>query len=531
MEEVEAPGDSAVGAATGANVATSSAWALSGRAVMLVVNFVATPFTIRLLGPQRYGLWALLVLSLSWATQADLGMGSASTKFGSDYFARRDGPGESAVVWTALGLITLTTGSLAVVIAIFASPIVTGLLNVNGRLAGAGILALRIGCGVFVLQCVAQVVNTPPFVRLRFREYTVVMVAASLVAAVGTPVALVVFGGGVVTAEAVGLATAATWAGGSFLLAYWMLPELWRPRFDRDILRKMLGYGGALTLAGLAGIPLMSGERFFLAHDQSTTVVAYYAVAATIATTLVVIPEQLGGPLLPAFARLGMSGRPGELRSLYDKCFSGMFLLATPIAVLMALVARPFLSLWAGPAYGVHSTVPLLLVLVGVWFLCMEWAPVTYLMSCGRTKAIARLQVAELVPYCVGAWLLTRQWGAVGAALVWSLRFAGDAVMMTLVSRKGTDLPLLPLSERRIRSLLAPAALVVGVLFASTVSNGLVARFAWMVVLGAVYSALVWLGVLTRRERSGLTALASDVLRRGQRPKHSRRLSRSRHAA
>ena len=55
---------------------------LRGRAVLLLANLVATSFLIRLLGPASYGLWTLLLVATAWASTADLGMGTASTKFG-----------------------------------------------------------------------------------------------------------------------------------------------------------------------------------------------------------------------------------------------------------------------------------------------------------------------------------------------------------------------------------------------------------------------------------------------------------------
>ena len=64
---------------------------------MLVVTLLATPFTIRLLGPSAYGLSALFQTVLTWATLADLGMATASTKFAAQSYAARDGLGESAV--------------------------------------------------------------------------------------------------------------------------------------------------------------------------------------------------------------------------------------------------------------------------------------------------------------------------------------------------------------------------------------------------------------------------------------------------
>jgi len=82
-------------------VATASAWGFGGRAILLLVNLCATPVLIRLLGPASYGLWTLLLLAVTWASNADLGMGTASTKFGADCYANHDSRGESSVVWAS----------------------------------------------------------------------------------------------------------------------------------------------------------------------------------------------------------------------------------------------------------------------------------------------------------------------------------------------------------------------------------------------------------------------------------------------
>ena len=98
----------------------------------------------------------------------------------------------------------------------------------------------------------------------------------------------------------------------------------------------------------------------------------------------------------------------------------GLFLLVTPAAVLLAFVARPFLSLWAGPQYGAHSTAPFLVAVIGVWFDCLAFMPTSYLLSSGRTKMIAYIRAAQLVPYLVAAWILTDRFGVIGAAFAWS---------------------------------------------------------------------------------------------------------------
>ena len=281
------------------------------------------------------------------------------------------------------------------------------------------------------------------------------------------------------------------------------------------ILRQLVGYGGALTVSSLAVIPLSTAERFFLADNHSTVVVAYYAVAATLATTLNVLPGVLVGPLLPGLTRLEAQGRLGEHRNLYKKGLSALFLVLTPAAIILAFLAHPFLSLWAGPEYGLHSTGPFLVLVAGVWVNCLAWVPYTYLLSSGHTKILAYVNIAELVPFLVGAWLLTAKFGATGAALVVSAGSAADSVVFFAIVRHVAQLPFSPLSERRFRSIAAPVALGCAAAVAATVGHGLAIRLGWATALSGVYAVAVWRLVLTANEREGLLSLIAEVVRRG----------------
>ena len=508
-----------------AQVAASGAWGFGGRAVLLLANLCATPFLIRLLGPASYGLWTLLLLATTWASYADLGMGIASTKFGAGYYTRGDPQGESSVVWTALGLVAVTTGCVATAIALAAHSVLANLLHVETGLLSAGTVALRVGCAIFVLQSVAAIVNTPQMVRLRWRQWTVVTTPLNVLGTVAAPVALALFGGGVTTVAVVNLVTSILLVAANLLLAVRLQPALLHPRLDKAVLRKLVTYGGALTIAGVALVPLTTAERFFLACNHSTTAVAYLAVAGNIATTLQVLPEQLTAPFLPALARLQAAGRLQDLRALYSKGLSGLFLLVTPAAVLLAFVARPFLSLWAGSQYGTHSTAPLLVVVAGVWFDCLAWMPMSYLLSSGRARMIACIRVTELVPYLVAAWILTEHFGVMGAAFVWSAGCALDSVLLFGVARRVASLPCLPLSDRRLRSLAGPLALGGAAILLAHVTSGLAARLVWATALTLVYGAAVWYLILTSRERHGITALAGHAPPRHARgiPGHNRR--------
>jgi O-antigen/teichoic acid export membrane protein len=439
-------------------------------------------------------------------------MGVASTTFGAGYYARGDSRGEASVVWTALGLIAVTTGCVATAIALAAHSVLTSLLHVETGLVNAGMVALRVGCAIFVLQSVAGIVNTPQVVRLRWRQWTVITTAVNLLGTIGAPVALAVFGGGVTTVAVVNLAASVLLVAGNLLLAVRLQPALRHPRLDKAAFRKLLAYGGALTVAGMAIVPLTTAQRFFLAYNHSATAVAYLAVAGNLATTLQVLPEQLTAPFLPGLARLEAAGRLQDLRALYRKGLSGLFLVVTPAAVLLAFVAHPFLSLWAGSQYGAHSTVPFLVALAGVWFDCLAWMPISYLLSSGRARMIAYIRMAELVPYLVAAWILTKQFGVIGAAVVWSAGCAVDSLLLFGMTRQVASLPFLPLSDRRLRSLIGPLALGGAALLLAQVTSGLASRLVWAVALTLAYGVAAWCLILTRRERQGIMALVEHAL-------------------
>jgi O-antigen/teichoic acid export membrane protein len=517
------PSDDTHDRATGAQVATAGAWGMGGRAVLLIGNCVAAPFTIRLLGPSAYGLWALLLTILGWGYYADAGMGTASTKIGAECVAHGDDQGEVAVVWTALALTSVIATAVAVALALGAPFLLAHLVHVHASLLRSAVVALRVTCAVLLVQAIAGVLNTPPLIRLQLRRYTMVTTTANFVAVAGIPIALAIFSGGVLTASTVLLASALVTVFGVIRLALAFQPAVRHPRFTKQAMRQLLAYGGATTIGGLATIPLTSAERFFLASNHSTSTVAYFAVAATLATTIQVLPEQLLTPLVPAMATLAASGRLAGLRSVYRQALAGLFLVLTPVAILLALVAQPFLTLWAGPLYGLHSTGPFLVALIGAWFNAFAWVPISYLQSSGRPKLFAYLEMAELPFYLTGAWFFTERYGAMGAAVVWSARFGLDAIMLSVIVWRIGGLPAIPLSERRFRALLAPAVLGAASALAATCCHGLLLRISCAGVLGAAYTVVAWQFVLSRGERDAVIRMVIAMLRPGRRPRHALR--------
>src|SRR5438270_5493921 len=67
-------------------VVRGSLWTLGGQGVTILAAFVATPFVIRLLGAEQYGVLSLINVMIGYLAFADMGMGMASTRFGGEAF-------------------------------------------------------------------------------------------------------------------------------------------------------------------------------------------------------------------------------------------------------------------------------------------------------------------------------------------------------------------------------------------------------------------------------------------------------------
>ena len=402
-------------------IVRGSAWYLGGQVATLLVAFVATPFVIRLLGPEKYGALALINLLVGCLAWSDLGMAAASTRFAAAAHARDDAEGEVAAIWGSLLLGPLSATLAASALMLWARPLLVVALHVPVRLQDEAVLALRLVAIALVARVVVGVLNTPQLVRLRMRLHTAVTTASSVAQILLTPAVLLLGGG--LAGVAAGLAgVAIATAFGQGLVAQRLLPQLAHPHLEPGLLGRLARFGGTIAATNLAVLFLTSGEKFFLTRFVSVTALAHYTVAFTLANLLIVPVMSLLQALLPTFARLQAAGRSEELERLYAELLRGVLLLLPAVALAFCLAAKPFFTLWAGPAFGAESTPLFFILMVGLLASAVSQVPGCLLVALGRADFSARYHFLELLPYLALAAALTARWGTAGAASVWSLR-------------------------------------------------------------------------------------------------------------
>ena len=478
-------------------VVKGSMWTLGGSVLPLAVSFISTPFIIRFLGAESYGVLLLVGLIPTYFSFADFGMGIASTKFASEAFGQGDKQKEAQVVWTASAIALVASLIIAVPIIIFASPIIIS-LNVPEQLQWQATIALRIASVSFVLGILGSVVNSPMLSRLRMDLNTITAAVPKILLAAVTPFILY-FGGGIVEAVSwafiVGVATLA-------VVVYFsgrLLPEMFRAGINRDLFRPLLKFGGAWVVAMIAAMLLVNLEKLFLTKMVSVKALAYYSVAFTFANMATMFSQAMIQSLIPAFSQLQTPEKRGEFDALFARGIRLNIIWLLPAVMVMFVVAKPFFTIWAGEEFGANSTLPFYVLLIGLFFNLQATVPYISIMAVGRTDVFARLYWIELLVYAAGAFLLINSWGIIGAALAWTLRVFFDAFIIVHFSKKYAGAHFSHIEHLRTL-ILATVVLIPPVVVA--VVNGYSLFLLGLVPLCvAIYGFVVWKRLIDADEK------------------------------
>ena len=491
-------------------VVKGSIWTLAGQIVPLMATLVTTPFVIRFLGSESYGVLLLVGLIPNYFTFADFGMGMASTKFASEAYGRGDREGEAAVVRTAALIAFFSSLAIALPMIVFAGSIVSA-LNVPEHLLSEATLALRLTAGSFVAANLSNIFNTPQLARLRMDLNAAINASGRVILAFGT-VAVLYLGGGIAGAAAFGLGIA------MFVLVLHLIvsSRLIRTRsfaftISRDLLRPMLRFGGGLLISGIAGILLVNSEKLLLTKMVSVRALAYYSVAFTFANMATMFSWAMVQSLIPAFSQLMTPEKRDQFDALFARSVRLCVIGLLPTLMLMFAAGRPFFTIWAGEEFGRESTLPFYLLIAGFFFNIIAYASHATVTASGRTEIFAKLYFAEILPYVLSSIVLIYFFGITGAAAAWALRVGVDAIVMIYLAKRIARIKFRYLDELRpiyISSLvfLIPIA---SVLFESAPAISIALA---LLSVGA-FAVLIWFFAADDTERSWFTARFTRLVR------------------
>jgi len=385
-------------------------------------------------------------------------------------------------------------------------------LNVPAHLEDEATVALRIAAATFVINFLNMVFNTPQLTRLRMDLNTLVSAVPRILGAVATPL-VIYYGGGIVGAVSVLLAASVLTLFGNIYISRGLLPELIGLSIDREAVRPLLKFGASLVLASIAAVFLLNVEKLILTRVTSVETLAHYSVAFTVANMVTLFTAAMAQSLIPAFSQLSQPAKNLQLTSLYSRSLKINVFGLLPSLVLLAVVAKPFFTLWAGEEFGRESPLPFYVLLVGLFFNLNAYIPWALILSQGRTDIFAKLYWIEIFPYIGATAYLTYQFGAVGAAAAWSARVIAESFIFVTYARRVAGVRFGFLNYAGTFAL-GCLVLVPSLLFALLAGSLSLWLFVIIPLSFFAYAVLVWKTVIEPEEKGWVTERVGSIYNR-----------------
>ncbi|SPE32174.1 Membrane protein involved in the export of O-antigen and teichoic acid [Acidobacteriia bacterium SbA2] len=486
----------------GKAIARNTAFNIVGQMVPLVVGVVTTPYVIQHLGPDRFGILALVWIVLGYFALFDLGIGPATTKFVAELLGQGEIDRIPSVVWTALATQS-GMGLLAGVLLAASSPVlVHRILKIPAGLQPDTLW-------VFLTLAVSFPIN---FAIGSLKGFLSAIQRFDLVNAIAVPtsalwyvipVGALALGFGLPGIALLLVVSRVVALAAHFVFCLRSYPALGRRcAFDRSLIRRLLSFGGWVTVSATVTPILVYLERFPIGALVSVAALAYYTPAYMISSRLGILPGSLTDTLFPAFSTSAGRGDSEWIRNALVRSLKWLMLVMGPAGLAVAFFARPVLTLWVGPKFAAVGTLPLQILILAVPLSSLGLVPSNLLQGIGRPDLTAKLCLAEAPVYVVLAWFLVSRLGLPGAALAWALRVSVHFVLLIASACWLTHTPARLLAGRDLyRTFLALAGFAAGLAALRALGHIPAAQAFFTLLMAVGFSLGAWRYLLDGEEK------------------------------
>lgn len=391
-------------------------WNFVGIAVSLGAAFFLSPFVIRKLGDDNYGLWAVTTALVEYYWLLDFGVRSATVRFTAHYNAMGEMERLSQLVSTAIAynlcLLPFLIGGTW-----YGRAHVAAWMHIHNPLFPPLLLVVAIAWALTSLfsmftSCLEglqrfDIINQSGLVCTCCRIIGIVLLLNA--------------GYGV-------LAVAYMTVGAQVLLHVLnslrlkrLLPAVHlRPRHAHfTVFKELLNYGRHSVLSSLSQRALSQSSPLIIAYFLPERFAGYYTNPRQLLDYTAEAVMRIGTVSNSRAAQLMAGGKLAELRRFsvsVNRLSLAMFL---PLSIFLAVYGKEFLLLWIKKPEFVAHAAPVLLALLAGHTLgtAGQFSSTSILFGIARHQQFARSMAAEAVLVVAGVWFAVPRYGITGAAI------------------------------------------------------------------------------------------------------------------
>jgi len=400
-------------------VALTTVAAGLAKALGLLTSLISVPLTFRYLGPERYGIWMVLISIIAAMSFADLGIGNGLMNAISEAYGKDDRRLAKEHLTSALVLMLFIAVVLAVAGAV-GYPFLPWrrLFNVTSETVAAE------GAKAFLVLYASFVVSIPLGVITRAQAGLQKGYSSQIVSAVGNVLSL----GAMLLAimlhsslawlvfASVFTGIIATLFNGWILFRDhpWLAPS-WRA-YRRSSANKIFKLGMLFFVLQCAVTIGYSSDNIVIAQVLGAAAVALYAVPQKLFGFVSSIVSMGVNPLWPAYGEAMARGDVAWVRRVFFASLWLVLAITVPVCTLLALAGPWILRVAMGKSLHVQTS---LLVVLAVWGVvnAVSLAVAMLLNGTGMVRVLTITSVIASLSNLALSIFLTRRFGVIGVCL------------------------------------------------------------------------------------------------------------------
>ncbi len=401
--------------------------------INMVIVFFMTPFIIKMLGVEQFGLWSLIFAVIGLFGLLDLGFATAAVKFVAEAVGARNNNGLDKIV-SSLVFIYLAIGAICLVLVFLLSGPFSYFfeLDEHSRHAFTTVMII-VGSAVslsFPLSIFkAMLIGTGHQVYVNAAELLMSLANAGLI------IYFLKAGFGL---QGLALSTAMTMVGGFLILipfARRYVPhiKISFAGFSIPQLRELMGFSVYAFIANIAVLIILRIDPLVIGLFMPLSAIAIYAISAKVSEYSYLLNKQFSNALMPLVSQ----AKGGENAVLIQRILLDgsryLLALAVPFLLLLFIHTPAIINLWVGEDF-IESADLLRILLVAVLFTSVQLNAANVLGMTGYHRFVAFSMAASALLNLLLSLVLIQFFGLTGVAVA-TLVAAFIVEMLVIIPR------------------------------------------------------------------------------------------------
>lgn len=377
---------------------------------------MSTPYIVKKLTPEVYGVYVLATSLMGLMSFLDLGFGQGIIKFVPHYVAKRDFERINGIIDTSL-VVYMGMGIVGGVVILASSTILArDIFHISENHFQAAVVSFRIVGFGFLVTFVSAVFSSIPKALQRY-DVAVKIQNLTWFFSVVSVVVVLYLGKGLVTVMAIYVAFQILGTVLYFVACETLLPTIRiRLKPSKDIFREIFGFSLYTAINSITGNLVSRFDKMIIGGFLGAEAVTYYQIPFLIVQMANGLVNAMFQFLFPAVSYFHALGEISRLRELYRKATIYVVSLALIITSGLVFLGKSFITIWMGQDFA--GKTGLVMPIVATVFLFKTVSDVGYYFFNGLGKSQVNMisSLVGAICYLVGAVFIVPAFRLTGAA-------------------------------------------------------------------------------------------------------------------